>query len=801
MRLLGFAAMEPTPSALRPKPWPYVGAGAVATLIYFARVVFGGLAFVDRDMRRVYLPVKRYLVERLSSGHFPDWYPYDGLGQPFVGMLVSGALHPFNALYFLLPLATACTVNVLLCYPIAFAGTWSLARRFSLGPDGALLAATLFAFNGYLVLLSNNLGYLMAASTVPWALWAADRLFCRPRLLEAAIAALLLTLVLLAGDPEAFFITGALFMAVLALRFERSRARVQLAAFAGVALLTLLFSAPQLVAALHVAVQGAAGQRTLALATTWSLHPMQLIEVLLGPIFEGFPGKPDTVAINQRFLALGSDDVWSYSYHLGAPALALASFGLWVHRRDRRSWALLATALAFLLLVLGRYGGLYAVVFKLVPPFRAFRYPGKIASYFMLAVALGAAFGLEAALVNARRRRHAARVLFSLGLACALIFGLEWLRSPFAHFAAARLGSDDAARLAIERLHSAFLAGALYTAIASLVCAAVVFAAPRHLVAALSSAALFVYLFVCNQGLVSASSPYFVVEPNGFVQTIERGARSEAAQSARVFSTEGNLRRPALEGASSADIEAMGDAYQLVPDEPALFGLGSFAAYLPGANWRVASLRKTLKPMSVALLAPLFGVRYVGANIEEAKALAPIADPIDDQKNFGLSLLRVRVSLPLAYLAEPRCVSSPEEAHEQLLHPFGAPRVALVECDRPAAPAGPGPLGSALATRSGPERIDIEADVSQPAALVVNEAYYTGWAARVDGVAASIVPANFLVQAVMLPPGKHHVELTYRTAWFWPAMWLSLFSLLLAFGLSGWRARLAGSSAQRPSNL
>ena len=50
-------------------------------------------------MLRVYYPLRQYWAERVSHLEFPFWYPYDGLGQSFVGMVVSGALHPTNLLY------------------------------------------------------------------------------------------------------------------------------------------------------------------------------------------------------------------------------------------------------------------------------------------------------------------------------------------------------------------------------------------------------------------------------------------------------------------------------------------------------------------------------------------------------------------------------------------------------------------------------------------------------------------------------------------------------------------------------
>jgi len=160
-------------------------------------------------MLRVYYPLRQYWAERVSHLEFPFWYPYDGLGQPFLGMVISGALHPTNLLYLALPISWAIKVNVLVCFPAAFAGVYCLLRRFGLSPAASSLGGLLFAFNGYMVTISGNLLYLMAAASFPWAFWGADRFFTRPSTANALTGAVLLAAVLFCGDAQSFAICGA----------------------------------------------------------------------------------------------------------------------------------------------------------------------------------------------------------------------------------------------------------------------------------------------------------------------------------------------------------------------------------------------------------------------------------------------------------------------------------------------------------------------------------------------------------------------------------------------------------------
>ena len=59
------------------------------------------------------------------------------------------------------------------------------------------------------------------------------------------------------------------------------------------------------------------------------------------------------------------------------------------------------------------------------------------------------------------------------------------------------------------------------------------------------------------------------------------------------------------------------------------------------------------------------------------------------------------------------------------------------------------------------QRIRIEAESPEPVLLVLSQAHYHPWQARVDVEMTSIWPANIAFQAVKMPAGRHVVELTY----------------------------------------
>ena len=65
-------------------------------------------------------------------------------------------------------------------------------------------------------------------------------------------------------------------------------------------------------------------------------------------------------------------------------------------------------------------------------------------------------------------------------------------------------------------------------------------------------------------------------------------------------------------------------------------------------------------------------------------------------------------------------------------------------------------------TRRGTSGVTIEAALGCTGMVVLDDAYYPGWGAKVDGAAAPIYEAYGMVRGVVAPAGRHRIEMNYR---------------------------------------
>ncbi|WP_147445789.1 YfhO family protein [Corallococcus aberystwythensis] len=756
--------------------WRLGGLSLLLPVLFFFRATFTRDVFLAGDTLRAFYPMRAYWASRVSRGEFPDWFPYDGFGQSFPAIFISGVFHPTTLLHLMLPLGAAVKLTVLLCFPVALLGTAALLREWGVPRAGALFGALTFTFSGYLVCITNNPTYLLPASTVPAALWGVLRFVRRPSAVRLTVGGGLLALVAFGGDAQAFAVTQAL--GVLVALTEPVTAPGTWARRAGACLLLVvtggLLAAPQLLPAAGLVMSGEPGARSLAEAQYFSLHPLRVGELVLGPFLTepvGIRGIPEVVV--QKLIRMrGFTRAWVDSLYVGTPACVLALAGVVASWRQRRTWVFVGAWLLLLALVLGASLPVYGWVYQLLPLWRPFRYPEKLGSFLVLGLAVGAGLGWRRCLGPGGAPRAVIVAGVAVAALCAAVVlgeavGGLWTRGwVLPHW-------PEAPAAAIEGLSDNVVRMGATSAGLALLCAVLAWR-PRLAVGlvVLQGAALFLE----NGPLYQVSPAEMLETPPPFAERIR--ASAPPGEPVRVNTRVTGYWAPPLAGYEFKDRLSLGQLAVLAPDTSVFWDIESAASYLPGRSSRLLRLMGDSRRWPFEL-APRLSTPFTVTRTQELPgALPPGARVLAQESLFRTTLLGHPQAPARIHLARPECVATLDEAFARMTAPEPpASGTAIVECPGPLPVEAASGTGGVSVSRESPEHFAVEVEAAAPSVLVVNDAYLPGWTATLDGEPVPILAANVAVRAVPVPAGRHTVVMRYRTPGLVPGLWLGALTL------------------------
>jgi hypothetical protein len=701
-----------------------------------------------RDMLHNYAPLKAL---------FWNWPPPLWNDHAFSG---SSALADLNQQPFYLPnllfaLARAPIwpgIAIYLWLHVLF-GIWAthaLCRRVA--PDTAGVGAAAFALCGFSIANFSNPQWACAATWAPAVLLAFIVWGEEGGIGPAALVALSLPQVLLAGDPPLFVLLAASGAAVAFSRRNRPASRLVLEG-AAIALAAAVLVLPQLAATLRAfpSLRRAAGLPR-DVREQWSLHPARISELfvprLFGPLFDvkrfwgGFTVSPP----------------WkrNYVHSIYAGLVGPGLVVLAAARRSRiaRPWVLLA--LAALALALGRYFfHAYGVVGELVPGFRAFRYPQRMVALFMPAWAVLVAVGASE-LPRLERRARVALVCASAALS---VVALAVTAASFpADFASV---SRSGVQIAVI---------ALAAAIAMLL--------PRGAIGPAIAIVLAVDLLAANgETLGSLPRSLFAHEPAACT-AIDRASHGADRKSFRVYVEQAGLEATGTEWAPRRShefevgrrnvLEQCGfrQSISLTSLDP-LAETDLWAAVGPVRVLRALSTRYAV---SVPGLSSALGAREVVRDDRWGFVVSELSDvsPVVFRPERVVTI--ASAELPAAAAKDPALLG---------------PTVAALETAPREHVADPGARLFSLQHDASWRSFSVVQE--RPGYWVSASTFDDDWRATVDGAPARIEHADRIRRAIWVPAGRHTIELEYR-----PVLLLALFgiALLLSCGLAiaacGW---------------
>lgn len=753
--------------------------------IYFADILSSGLVFAFRDLSRYYYPLRGYAVSLMQSGTFPFWNPYVAGGHPLFAGLQSVVLYPLSIIYYCGNFDAAFNLFIIIHVFLGGLFFYLLMRGLRFEKSAALIAAVVFSFSGYLIAVINLTTTLAAAIWFPLVFLFYHRLLERRKPLYALLTSLFLGVMFLGGEPTPLYATVFLLGLYTLIISKKQRLLGNLLLyFSCVSVFILLFSFQIIPFAELISLS----ERTcpsFERTTFWSFPPRNIVDCLL-PFFHGPLYLQPETAPRQDWLLL---------CYLGVmPAvLFLLSF---IFRRDNLSSFFKLSFIIGLVLIFGKFTPIYKILYQHVPGLGLIRYPVKF--FFISAVSFawlcGAGFSEYQRRAAAREPRllKVIKGIFVFAFFAAIIFLLlnvfkEAILSRAHIYAEQRAASDEQSLLRFNQTFFANFFNLRRMLVLFILSALLLFLNSRkRLVPALLA---FLVIGIIYLDLYGGKN----IEINPAVPAATLHAASpnieilkKDKELFRVYTSyRQNKVNEVLRGNSYA--EAMLQSIDnLNPNRPMEHGIYTARGYLslPQANYsKVLLLADSAPRPSATNVLNMLNVKYILTPEE-------LDDPGCELAHQGTAYLyRNKNALPRAYLVPGYIVLKQEQDIAERLRSLSFnPAKTVILQEEPPSVGRPVPSGEA-STQEGvrivsyaPNEVLIHADVTKAAKfLVLADNFYPGWQVAVDGKKDKIYPANFILRAVRLLPGKHTVRFFYRPASFRIGAVISLFT---AFALA-----------------
>jgi hypothetical protein len=771
-------------------------AGLLGVLVFvmFADVLLAPGSHVlgsrDTDMFLQFFSWRQFGFGELAKGNLALWNPHIYGGAPYFGGSQAAMLYPTNLLLLFLPLPLAINwsiaINVWLLG--VFMYFWAAYRR--LGALACFLAGVLIMFCGphFMHVYAGHIVHTACMTWAPILFLAIDRIFDwsfasgdevgkKARWKSVAVWSLAgmfaVAMQIFAGHPQYLFYTAiaagiySLLHFARALFFQTENAMRPLStaqfAMAAVALAAIYAGGVAL---------GAVQLLTSIQATNETIRSLP-VPFEFAAMF-GFPPENLLTLINPFLFGdmthqayWGRCYLWEMSLFFGVSGMVLAVYGAIYADKTQRRFSI-SLIVVTLILALGVHTPLFRVLYDWVPGFGKFRSISKFSFQSLLFLVMLAAIGFDK-IARARRveRKFVVGVFAGAGVilcAAAVIWissatgwrnliasVLATQESYLPPQAANSLGfADDARIFSAEML---FISGVVALAFGALLHLVPTWPEALHILVAL--AVVETWAFAWHTRATFDSNTVVVPEVQKFL--------GDHPGDYRIL----NLLNP-----NSAMSIGAQDLWGFDP--------GVVRRYAEFVTWsQGGDPDKATQYVNFAKLDPLYAMlrlrfAFVPGQKGMQVAEAPTAPMPRVQLVPRYRMLQKRDAI-FARMRE----SSFDPRREVILEKEPDPKPTHDEKPNEAA-------GTARVVTATTDALTIEADLPQPAILLITDAWTPAWRAVAlpDSVQNryDVQPADYVLRAVPLAAGHHHFRVEYAPRAFVLGKWISLVS---AFGLAG----------------
>lgn len=748
------------------------------TLVMFADVLFGGngrvLGNSETDAFGQFYAWREFGFRELKQGNLALWNPHVYAGSPYFGGFQAALLYPPNWLHLVLPTGMAINWGVVLhVFLMGLFTSWWAGRR-GVHPAAALLAGVMAMFGGtyFSHIYAGHLSNLCTMVWAPLIFGAIDGVITHGpagdgrRLAGWTLfGATAVALQILAGHPQYVFYTGiaaGLYALLAWVSTAGSRMRVLLA-------LGGIYGGGAALAAVQLLAGVAASAETIRsaplayeFAAMFSLPPENLL-TLVTPNFLGDMSN-----------YWGRCFRWEMTFFVSVSGLLLAIYGVCRGAKPGR-WIFVVVIGVMLVLALGSHTPLFRVLYEHVPGFGKFRGASKFMFPASILLTVLAAHGLDAVLRHERVGRGwvIGVILTAWMLAGAGIWmcnaDMVQLRQAMRATGESYLSEKDAVDPAAIAAASTQAGRAFFWAAGNCVAVAVLLAARSR--------------FRCSvYGLLGLAVVELFVFARGQVDTFDESKVVPERQRNFYRDHPGDYRVLNLETPNNGLVTG---AQDLWGDDPGVVRrYAEFIAFTQGIDPDKATQYATF--LQVDPLLRMLRLRFMFKAHEGRLRVAEL--PIKPLPHLVL-------------ISNHRVIPGRNEIFNALHEPgFDPEREVILEKAPLVSPQAAVDSGTVKLLASTTDDLTIEADLAHPAILLVTDLYTPSWrAVSLEGsVQASydLQPANYVLQAVPLTAGHHHLRIEYVPRGYRLGVGISWASLIVFVGLGFWLLKTRGAESR-----
>lgn len=789
------------------KIWPYFLLAAFSAIFFWDGLI-GHQVFCLRDTFIQILGWPQMASRTLATPElFPLWNPFRGFGKPYIADPEAGFFYPLNWIYwFFSTPATGLALFTSLSIFIAGASTYALARHWKLSIFPALISAVSLMFSTWVI---ASIEFRALFSTFIWGpveLLLVSHLIERFHAKENAglwknfallvALSLIMTLQFLPGYVQTLLYTQLMIGFYIVARCYWLRSwpaligTVKFCLVAGV--ITAGLSMAQLLPSIEFIKYSERGLQVDPGLDMASMLPRHLWSLIF-PFLFGRTGYP------HEYWATTIYEFWIGTCYVGiVPLLLLAFAPLCLTKPFRdpaRPYVFLLLCFGVitvigLIMAMGKYTPLYMLLYSWVPGFNHFRWPSKFLVFVLYALSIVGGIGFQMLLDARGNEARKRQIKISAGICVTLLAAIGLLYAMAASgrevidqlTAGSFIFTPEHYLQVLRDFREAFIfaAGGF---------AAILVTLSSRVKPIVGSSALVLVAFI-NLWVISRQIHPIMDGKVYEYRAMAIAKKVSPVDSSMVFSTYADIGQFLYGNHDPAAWEWAREAGTNSTLQPQ----GIFQTYQDGLKLQrhliLFQILGQLQGPEQARLLDLLGIRFVitGENPDKIlwgdlpRKVDVVERPGAQPKAFLVNRWYVVKDLmdgarrAIDPLFDPR--------NEAVIEPEGASLP--TDNDRSQSEANPD-TQKILSLQYTWNSVTVKAVTDHRALLVVNDTWYPGWVAMVDGTPQPIVRTNLNFRGVFLEKGEHTVVFQYDPWQFRAGLTVSLATIAIILLLLAWR--------------